>query len=43
MAPKSLGALTGYVQTMSASVEGAMTSDERTKINNLLNSGIFIE
>ena len=43
MAPKSLGSLTGYVQTMSASVAGAMTSDERTKLNTMLDSGIFIE
>ena len=43
MSPKSLATLTNYVQTMSASVEGAMTSDERTKLNNLLDAGIFIE
>lgn len=43
MAPKSLASLTGYVQTMDASVEGAMTSNERTKLNTLLNNGIFIE
>lgn len=43
MYPKSLANLTGFVQTMSASVEGAMTADERNKINNLLDSGIFIE
>lgn len=43
MAPKSLANLTGYVQTMSASVSGAMTTDERTKLNNLLDSGIYIE
>lgn len=43
MAPKSLSGLSGYVQTNSASVDGAMTADERTKINNLLDSGIFIE
>ena len=43
MSPKSLATLTNYVQTMSASVEGAMTSEERTKLNNLLDSGIFIE
>ena len=43
MAPKSLASLTGYVQTMDASVEGAMTSNERTELNTLLNNGIFIE
>lgn len=43
MSPKSLATLTNYVQTMSASVDGAMTTDERTKLNNLLDAGIFIE
>lgn len=43
MAPKSLASLTGFVQTMDASVEGAMTSDERIELNNLLDNGIFIE
>lgn len=43
MYPKSLGSLENYVQTLSASVDGAMTSEERTKLNNLLDSGIFIE
>lgn len=43
MAPKSLANLTGYVQTMSASVSGVMTTDERIKLNNLLDSGIYIE
>ena len=43
MAPKSLASLTGYVQTMDASVEGAMTSDERIELNALLDKGIFIE
>lgn len=43
MAPKSLATLTGFVQTNSASVEGAMSSPERNKINRLLDSGIFIE
>ena len=40
---KTLSSLTGYVQTMSASVDGAMTSEERAKLNSLLNSGIYIE
>ena len=43
MAPKSLASLTGYVQTMDVSVEGAMTSDERIELNTLLDNGIFIE
>lgn len=43
MHPKSLANLTDYVQTLSASVEGAMSSEERTRLNNLLDSGIFIE
>lgn len=43
MYPKSLSTLTNYVQTMSASVEGAMSAPERSKINRLLDSGIFIE
>lgn len=43
MAPKSLSTLTGFVQTNSASVEGAMSAPERNKINRLLDSGIFIE
>ena len=32
-----------FVQTKSASVEGAMTVDERNKINRFLDNGIFIE
>lgn len=43
MCPKKLATLTNYVQTMSASVEGAMSAPERAKINRLLDSGIFIE
>lgn len=43
MKPKTLTGLTGFVQTKGASVAGAMTADERTKINRLLDSGIFIE
>ncbi len=43
MCPKQLALLTGFVQTSSASVEGAMTSTERNQINNYLNSGFFIE
>ena len=40
---KSLGSLTGYVQTHSASIAGSMTDTEREMINSLLNGGIFIE
>lgn len=43
MKPKTLTGLTGFVQTKGASVDGAMTADERNKINKLLDSGIFIE
>lgn len=43
MCPKQLANLTGYVQTMSASVDGAMSSVERTKLNAMLDAGIFIE
>lgn len=43
MKPKSLANCTHYLQTKSASVEGAMTADERNKLNRLLDSGIFIE
>ena len=43
MAPKSLSGLSGYVQTMSASVSGSMTSEERSLINTLLDNGIYIE
>lgn len=43
MKPQLLGNLTNFVQTLSASVDGAMTSTEREKLNRLLDSGIFIE
>lgn len=43
MKPQSLQNLHNYVQTLSASVEGAMTSTEREKLNRLLDGGIFIE
>ncbi len=43
MCPKSLATLTNYVQTMCASVDGQMTADERRRINNLLDNGIYIE
>lgn len=43
MKPQSLANLTDFVQTLSASVDGAMTSTEREKLNRLLDSGIFIE
>lgn len=40
---KSLGSLSGYVQTVGASVAGFMTGGEREQINQLLNGGIYIE
>lgn len=43
MKPKSLATLTNFVQTIGASVEGAMTSEERQRLNSLLDSGIYIE
>ena len=43
MRPKSLATLTNFVQTIGASVEGAMTSEERRQLNSLLDSGIYIE
>ena len=43
MKPKSLATLTNFVQTIGASVEGAMTSEERRQLNSLLDSGIYIE
>lgn len=39
----SLSGISGYVQTMDASVAGSMTDTEREEINNLLNGGIYIE
>lgn len=39
----SLSSVTGYVQTMGASVSGAMTDTEREKINQLMDGGIYIE
>ena len=43
MAVKSLGSLSGYVQTRAASVSGAMTDRERNAINRYLDGGIYIE
>lgn len=43
MKPRALSGLTGFVQTISASVDGAMTSEERSELNSLLDRGIFIE
>lgn len=42
-AVKSLSGLSGYVQTVGASVAGAMLDSERDAINNLLNGGVYIE
>lgn len=43
MEKKSLSGLSGYVQTAGASVSGLMLDEERTTLNNMLDSGIFIE
>ena len=40
---KSLSSLSGYVQTVGASVAGLMMDSERDAINNLLNGGVYIE
>ena len=42
-AVKSLSGLSGFVQTVGASVAGMMTESERDAINNLLNGGVYIE
>ena len=39
----SLGSISGYVQTLAASVSGSMGDDERQEINRLLDGGIYIE
>jgi len=39
----TIGNHSGYVQCSDASVSGSMHNDERSEINNLLNSGIYIE
>lgn len=39
----SLSGISGYVQTMDASVAGSMTDTEREELNNLLNGGVYIE
>lgn len=39
----SLSAITGYVQTLGASVAGALTDTEREQINQLMDGGFFIE
>lgn len=43
MKTKSLSGLTGYVQTVGASVSGSMTDTERSQINAYLDRGIYIE
>ena len=40
---KSLSSLSGYVQTVGASVAGTMTDTERQMINRLLDGGAYIE
>lgn len=39
----SLSGITGYVQTLGASVAGALTDTEREQINQLMDGGFFIE
>lgn len=39
----SLSGITGYVQTMNASIAGNMTDTERETINSLMDGGIYIE
>lgn len=43
LAQQSLGAKSGYVRTLDASVSGSMTDTERNMINQLLDGGIYIE
>ena len=43
MAVKSLSGLSGFVQTIGASVAGNMTDTERMRINQMLDGGIYIE
>ena len=43
MATKSLSGVSGYVQTIGASISGDMLDTERTQINQLLDRGIYIE
>lgn len=43
MGVMALASITGYVQTLAASVSGSMTDDERAEINRLLDGGIYIE
>lgn len=42
-AQNSLGGFSGRIQTYGFSVSGNMTDNERTKINTMLDNGIFIE
>lgn len=39
----NIGDISGYVQTLVASVAGSMTDDERMSINALLDGGVYIE
>lgn len=43
MLVKSLGNLTGYVQTIGAAITGNMTATEHAELNALLDGGIYIE
>lgn len=40
---RTIGSLTGYVQTRGFSVSGAMYGDIRNKINSLMDGGVYIE
>lgn len=40
---KSLSGLSGFVQTVGASVAGNMTDTERSRVNQMLDGGIYIE
>ena len=43
MIVKSLGNLTGYVETRGAAITGDMTATEHAELNALLDSGVYIE
>jgi len=43
MAVKTIGSLTGYVQTQNFSVSGSMTEMERQSINKAMDGGVYIE
>lgn len=43
MAVKTIGSLTGYVQTSGFSLNAAGSDKDRTEVNSLMDSGVFIE